>query len=158
MKKAIIYTLLILAITTFTSCSGRIWDISPVNISFFVTDSQGEDLLNPLTYGNISKNNIKVIYDGKDYPIDIDMSPTRAYMATLSGLKTEIYNNRYCLTFGEFDGATNHDKSFIIDWGDGRQDKISFVHRHRMSLNKPKSNTKIYLNDKKVEKGFIIVK
>lgn len=162
MRKSKIYCLLILVISTLQSCdigNDMIWDIYPVNISFYVQDREGNDLLNPTTEGNILKNDIKVLYNGEEYPRDKDMSKTRAYLAVLSGLKTDKYGNDYLLIFGEFDGAKDHNDSFTIDWGDGTQDRISFIHRFEMGNNEPKTYlTEVYLNRKKMEEGFTIVK
>ncbi len=159
MKKITIYTLLILFIGTLFGCKDDlIWDISPVNISFKVCDEAGNDLLDSATEGNILENDIKVIYDDISYPRDVDMRKTRYYSATLSGLKTAELDDHNVLTFGEFDGASNYSKTFTVDWGDGTTDEIKFDNQFKMKRNKPKKNTDIYLNSKKVSGLFTIIK
>lgn len=165
MRQLKICCLLILVISTLLSCSRYedgncdiILDIYPVDISFCIKNVMGYDLLNSATDGNITQNEIKVIYDGKEYPRDKDMSQTRASLAVFRGLYTSKYGNDNILTFGEFDGAKDHNKSFTIDWGDGTKDEILFTHIFELRHNNPKSYTEVYLNRKKVEGVFTIIK
>lgn len=60
----------LLCVAGFTACddSGSddmIWDFAPIELHIAVQDAQGNDLLNPETPGNIAKQGIKAIYNGK---------------------------------------------------------------------------------------------
>ena len=65
----------LLCVAGFTACddSGSddmIWDFAPIELHIAVQDAQGNDLLNPETPGNIAKQGIKAIYNGKIYGDD----------------------------------------------------------------------------------------
>ena len=69
----------LLCVAGFTACddSGSddmIWDFAPIELHIAVQDAQGNDLLNPETPGNIAKQGIKAIYNGKIYEKDVPIS------------------------------------------------------------------------------------
>ena len=83
----------LLCVAGFTACddSGSddmIWDFAPIELHIAVQDAQGNDLLNPETPGNIAKQGIKAIYNGKIYEKDVPISQTKAYLAHFNGLQT----------------------------------------------------------------------
>ena len=76
----------LLCVAGFTACddSGSddmIWDFAPIELHIAVQDVQGNDLLNPKTPGNIAKQGIKAIYNGKIYEKDVPINQTKAYLA-----------------------------------------------------------------------------
>ena len=163
MKKLTQLCLLIITTCCFVSCDNNMtWDIAPVYFTFNVQDANGNDLLDPNTENNILDNDIKVVFEDKEYPKDVDMTPTentKFYMAVLKGLYTVKYDDDdYHLEFGQFMGSEDHDKSFVIHWGDGTHDEVSFVHDYKFRVNKPKISTKIFLNGKESNNRFVIVK
>ncbi len=162
MKKNLL-AILFMTITLVSCSKMKTWDISPVNIRIYVEDTNGNNLLSPLSKNNILEDEIYVTYDNIKFPLGVDMSEeamTRAYFAVLDGLKVYEINNEPYLIFGEFDGAKNWDDSFEIHWGDGTKDKIRFTRDFKWKINgKPKiTNSNTYLNDKKVEDKLVIVK
>lgn len=95
----------LLCVAGFTACddSGSddmIWDFAPIKLHIAVQDAQGNDLLNPETPGNIAKQGIKAIYNGKIYEKDVPISQTKAYLAHFNGLQTmKFETGKYFLTF-----------------------------------------------------------
>ena len=128
------------------------------------TRCQGNDLLNPETPGNIAKQGIKAIYNGKIYEKDVPISQTKAYLAHFNGLQTmKFETGKYFLTFGEFNGDDTFDnEKVIIDWNDGTQDVITFSSKLIWkSKNKPVFDRKFCLNGKDNGLqfgGFVIIK
>ncbi|MFI3321778.1 MAG: hypothetical protein R3Y50_04575, partial [Rikenellaceae bacterium] len=119
--------------------------------------------LSPSNPDNILEDEIKIVYNGMEFPLGVDMSEqtmSKAYLAILSGLDLGKYGNDYYLIFGEFDGANNWNDSFEIYWGDGTSDKISFTRNFKWDNNgNPDiSNEALYLNNKKVEDKLIIIR
>ncbi len=138
MKKQLLYFLLIPAMC-LTACDinlidpdcDKIWDFTPMNITFSVSDDDGNDLLDPESELNIL-DRITVQYNGGEYSVgEFDGSPnTRAYMPRWEGLYTRYseYEGRWLLHFGEFspDFGDHHNDKMTIDWGNGTKDQISF--------------------------------
>ncbi len=171
----IVVLCLFVALFSFSSCEDNIfsnghnmvWDIAPVRISFYVKDYDGRDLLSPSYEENILNNKIKVLYNGEEYPLNVDMSEvdrgddakTRAYMPIMRGLSIDKFGNDHYLKFGEIDGAKSQDIILVVDWGDGTKDTIRVIHKFRWKNNGyPDSETDYYLNNKRVDSGFTIIK
>lgn len=164
--------LMLLVVATLFGCDvedgkehkdNMIWDVMPININISVQNRDGEDLLSPLCKDNILQDSIYVSYDGLKFPLGEDMSSqtmSRAYLAVLSGLSLSKYGNDYILIFGEFDGAKDWNDSFVINWGDGSYDTISFTRDFEWgSDGAPKiTNSALYLNNKKVEEELVIIR
>lgn len=159
----------LLCVAGFTACddSGSddmIWDFAPIELHIAVQDAQGNDLLNPETPGNIAKQGIKAIYNGKIYEKDVPISQTKAYLAHFNGLQTmKFETGKYFLTFGEFNGDDTFDnEKVIIDWNDGTQDVITFSSKLIWkSKNKTVFDRKFCLNGKDNGLqfgGFVIIK
>ena len=139
-----------------TSCSESnggnddiIWDFAPINFIIAVQDAEGNDLLSPLTEGHILEQDIKAIYQGKEYKLNEQVTQTKAYLAVLRGLQTFITaDGRYMLFFGELDGTDTYDnETLTLDGGDGTTDVITFS--SRLTWNSPEDpefNRHFYLN------------
>lgn len=112
-------------------------DFSCYSVEFAVEDAEtGEDLLDPATEGNILGQEIKVIYQGKEYirsktnSLNWSVEPSTTSrvncprpFALRWGRSNSSYS--YLVAFGEFDPTQDfHQESFIIDWGDGTQNEI----------------------------------
>ena len=133
-----------------TSCSESnggnddiIWDFAPINFIIAVQDAEGNDLLNPLTEGHILEQDIKAIYQGKEYKLNEQVAQTRDYLAILRGLQAFMTEDgRYMLFFGELDGTDTYDnETLTLDWGDGTTDVITFS--SRLTWNSPDGSMEI---------------
>lgn len=104
-----------------------IWDFWNYNMVFAVTDrASGCDLLDPEAEENILGSDIRVIYQGREYGC---VDETRALEKGPFALRHGYDENsgRYVLAFGRFSPADQyHKETFVVDWGDGSQNKISF--------------------------------
>ncbi len=111
-----------------------IWDFINYTVDFAVEDATaGADLLDPASEGNILNQEIKVIYNGKEYSrytepdLEIISMTTRDSFVRPFALRwgKREYTNSYWVTFGEFDPTEElHQERFVIDWGDGTQNEI----------------------------------
>lgn len=167
-----LFLLSIFCCINFTSCDPAnnegddlIWDFSPIVLYISVQDTQGNDLLNPLTKGSIANQGIKAIYKGETYEKDAPLKErTRAYMAYFAGLQTEINRDgKYYLTFGEFNGDQTFDNEKVeIDWNDGKEKSvITFSSKLTWKSKKePIFNRKFCLNGEEIslKEGFVITK
>ena len=108
-----------------------IWDFYPICFYFDVQDAEGNNLLSPLTEGNILNQDIKAIYRGKEYGLNEPMADTKAYLARIYGLRTLETEDGHCqLWFGELQGdGTYENETLTLDWGDGTTDVITFSSR-----------------------------
>lgn len=128
---------------------GLIWDFAPINFYITVQDAEGNNLLSPQTEGNILNQDIKAIYRGKEYGLNEPVADTKAYLATMYGLRTwETEDGSYLLSFGELQGeSTYKDETLTLDWGDGTRDVITFSSRLTWkSPEDPEFNRHFYLN------------
>lgn len=107
--------------------SDIVWDFWNYNMVFAVTDhASGRDLLDPAVEDNILSSDIKVIYQGQEY---MCVDETRALKNGLLALRHGYDENagRYVLAFGKFSPADKyHKETFVVDWGDGARNEISF--------------------------------
>lgn len=142
---------------SITSCqnddngSDSIWDVYPLNFYIYVSDASGNNLLSEDYTGNILDQDIKIIFDRMEFPLGVDMNDvyTRYYMPYMYGL--QLSSER--LVFGEFDGAMDHKDTFVISWGDGTYDDVSFEYDFEWGAGDgaPSSSKTIYLNDVKLD-------
>ena len=102
-------------------------------IEFYVTDRDGNNLLDPAFSENILNRDITMEYNNTIYPrIDNDIEfypieeePTKASYHPFNGLMTNTVNNT--LKIGYFNQGTDYEQtSFTIDWGNGSKDVITF--------------------------------
>lgn len=158
---------LVFAIILFVACddddnNGRsgIWDMAPINVTLYVEDAEGNDLLNPKNENNILDRGIKAIYGGKTLGLNEKPAETKYYLPHFNGLTTREHEGKTILEFGEFNGADSQEVEFVIDWGEDDTDKISFIHKYDYDHKKdrPITETKFFLNGKEVDKIFKIVK
>ena len=145
-----------------------IWDIAPVEFSIFITDSEGNDLLDSTRQNNLIKD-ITVSYQGETYPVMTEREyyekqygnhQTRHYMPHFYGLilrqyrsyKTYTYGD-FELEFGEFDGEENIDKREItLNLPDGHQAILSYKNSFKWKSNgDPKKSTVFYLDGQELK-------
>lgn len=164
--KFLFLTLMVASLSLFTACSDDdvqpgLWDIPPIEFNIYVQDAAGRDLLNPETENNILEQDIRAIYDQKEYKLGEKPVQTRAIYAPFMGLQTtQMLDGRYCLTFGYFLGDIDWGYTpFSVKWGDGTIDHFSFDSKMYWKDGKPEFNRHFYLNEVEYEKPqFTLVK
>lgn len=140
---------------------GTEYDIPPVLIKIFVTDNEGNDLLNPEVKNTIVNNGIKVLYRDKEYEMHWESeypSGSRSIPVVWNGLQIckPIYvGGRYFLTFGDFDRMTCYeDEEFVVDWGDGSWNTVfRFSNSFWWENHEPQNVFYLYVNDEKQKEG-----
>ena len=183
MKKFLLSALLLMALTSceklfsddpfeqflarpnFSPKKDMIWDFSPTVFMIMVSDSEGNDLMDPDFEGNWLERPIKGTFDGKTYEgivtkAAIDEPQTKMYLALIKGFYIYSYDythtDQYILTFGELDSAKKWDTDLIIDWPDNTRDVIRVQHAYRWKLDgHPEFYTGFKLNGEPVEDKII---
>lgn len=149
-----------------TACSesedesyGIIGDFTPIEFYIYVQDTQGNDLLNPQTEGNILGQEIKAVYHGKEYPLNATYPDTRVYLASSNGLQLLFTEGYYLLCFGELQGeSTYNDETITLYWGDGSSDIIRFSSRLQWkSPTEPEFDRQFFLNDVKHDNTTFVI-
>ena len=151
MKSFRFFLLTVAALLALTSC-----DFYPVVVTVYVTDEAGHDRLDPGSEYFIGEN-IRAVYNGNVYPVEIMVPPTKTYAAEFFGLRLRqnwSYNDYY-LAFGEFDGADDQDITVTLVWPDGTSDTIHTTHTRFTPL--AIVNT-WHLNGEKVSPPITLVK
>ena len=164
---------MLFTVSLFVACESEgggdvIWDIAPVEFSIFITDSEGNDLLDSTFQNNLIKD-ITVSYQGEIYPVMTEREyyekqygnhQTRAYMPQFHGLILRQYwshktftNGDFELVFGEFDGEESIDKrEIILNLPDGRQAILSYKNSFKWKSNgDPKKSTVFYLDGQELK-------
>ncbi len=136
MKKLFFSAFAILTSLVFTGCDdggdNMIWDFNNYDVVVFLKSSDGKNLLDRDTEGNIVGNEITVEYGGETYRLNEPR--TRDNLARWQGLRIENYygyrgdDGTPALMFGEFKTSTegHRGEKFTIDWGDGTKSEITF--------------------------------
>ena len=162
---------ILFTVSLFVACDSEgggdvIWDIAPVEFSIFITDSEGNDLLDSTFQNNLIKD-ITVSYQGEVYPVmtereyyESQYNQTRAYMPHFYGLILRQYwshktftNGNFELVFGEFNGEENIDKREItLNLPDGRQAILSYKNSFKWKSNgEPKKSTVFYFDGQELK-------
>ena len=162
---------ILFTVSLFVACDSEgggdvIWDIAPVEFSIFITDGEGNDLLDSTLQNNLVKD-ITVSYQGEVYPVmtereyhEKQYNQTRAYMPHFYGLILRQYwshktftNGNFELVFGEFNGEENIDKREItLNLPDGRQAILSYKNSFKWKSNgDPKKSTVFYLDGQELK-------
>lgn len=151
MKSFRFFVLTVAALLALTSC-----DFYPVVVTVYVTDEAGHDRLDPKSEYFIGEN-ISAVYEGRVYPVEINIPETKTYMPYFFGLRLQQRwsENTYYLDFGEFDGADDQDITVTLVWPDGTSDTIHTTHTRFTPL--AIVNT-WHLNGKKVSPPITLVK
>ena len=164
---------ILFTVCLFVACDSEgggdvIWDIAPVELSIFITDAEGNDLLDSTLQENLIKD-ITVSYQDDIYPVMTEReyyekqygnNQTRAYMPQFYGLILRQYwshktftNGNFELVFGEFNGEENIDKCEItLNLPDGRQTILSYKNSFKWKSNgDPKKSTVFYLDSQELK-------
>ena len=149
MKKFAKVLFLAVLTLTVTGCFGRIVDWNPVELEICIQDRNGNDLLDPSSQKFIGED-ISLTYKEEEYRYS---KPTKYYMPDFYGLK--IINsyrdsNKYCIRFGELDGAKGYDEDFLLKLPDGTVRTIHY-HRRISNLIVPKAHQQWYLDSDRVD-------
>lgn len=149
-----------------------IWDIAPVEFNIEVVNALGEDLVNPAHPHSLAKQPITIEMDGTTYKLRsydeaseeirkrsaAQSSHSRYYLAVLYGFtyrKPYEVNGPWILSFGEFAGEKNADRSIKLHWPNGKTDVLrytnSFGWEGRGDNLRPKIERHFYLNGKRVD-------
>ena len=174
MKQAKVFFLFLLTTCLFAACSSdddeqrddRIWDIYPIEFEIFITDSEGNDLLDS-TYQNNIINEVSASYQGEVYPLKkypdryyYMEATTRMYVPHFEGLLLKRYWNSMTYTygnfemvFGEFDGMENVDKrEIILHLPNSYQVRLSYKNNFKWKSNgDPQKNTQFFLDDQELK-------
>ena len=173
MKRLIGFIITLFTVSLFAACDSEgggdvIWDIAPVELSIFITDDEGNDLLDSTFQDNLVKD-ITVSYQDEIYPVMTEReyyekqygnNQTRAYMPQFYGLILRQYwshktftNGNFELVFGEFNGEENIDKREItLNLPDGRQAILSYKNSFKWKSNgDPNKSTVFYLNGQELK-------
>ena len=133
-------------------------DWIPINLKVEVQDESGKDLLDPEN-GNSWLSGTTIHFRGIVVDLDEDSisePETKALPPIYSGFRLEKGRDCYQLVFGEFDGGSNYDDTFQINWPDG---KVSLIHYKRtinnMTIN---AKQKWTLDGKECSNPVVIVK
>ncbi len=141
--------------------SEMVWDINPIVLHVYVSDSDGNNLLSEESSGSghLDIDKIYAVFDGQDYQLSTDVDEgnepqTKAYMPQFQGLqlRTDFYGDKY-LSFGELDGQEElKNVDLIIYWGDGTSDTITIFNHFKWKLSGEPSITRLYyVNGKQTE-------
>ena len=173
MKRLIGFIITLFTVSLFAACDSEgggdvIWDIAPVELSIFITDDEGNDLLDSTFQDNLIKD-ITVSYQDDIYSVMTEReyyekqygnNQTRAYMPQFYGLILRQYwshktftNGNFELVFGEFNGEENIDKREItLNLPDGRQAILSYKNSFKWKSNgDPNKSTVFYLNGQELK-------
>lgn len=162
---------ILFTVSLFVACDSEgggdvIWDIAPVEFRIFITDSEGNDLLDSTFQNNLIKD-VTVSYQGEVYPVTTEReyyekkyNQTRAYMPHFYDFILRQYwshktftNSNFELVFGEFNGEENIDKrEIILNLPDGRQAILSYKNSFKWKSNgAPKKSTVFYLDGQELK-------
>jgi hypothetical protein len=163
------YALLAITIATaLTSCGESnepvIRDFSPVCIELYISDSQGNCLLDADAPGSILGSGISATYDGKEFQaipcLQEEATPnaasSRYYLAELRGLcirPTEYlldsgeFVSHNTLWFGEFQGFENFDRTVTFHFPSAARDvDVRVVSRAQWAGDTPEWTLEYYLD------------
>ena len=96
---------------------------------FLLLVPEGQDLLSPDREGNYFEG-ATIRFQGETYAAQEDgqdRSPaSKAYQPSIYGYYLVMTGTRYCLLFGEIDGAADLDEDIVLYWRDGSTDTIHY--------------------------------
>ena len=174
MKRFAICVMALVGVWVFTACDsengreGVIWDIAPVQFDIFITDEQGNDLLDSTYQGNLIKD-ISATYQGEEYPLITEWeyfdkiygeAKTRMYLPQFYGLMLRQYWSHKTFTsgdfemiFGEFDGTDKVDKREVtLRLPENQTIRLAYSNSFGWKSNgDPDKNTVFYLNDQELD-------
>lgn len=104
----------------------------PIEIKISVSDTEGNNMLDPTKVSNISSNVITASFLGNSYLRD---------SAPKNGISLWTVNSEdnkpHVLVFGQISGGKNlENEPLVIDWGDGTSDTITIYNKYTWSIDK----------------------
>ncbi|MDO4692033.1 MAG: hypothetical protein Q4A64_04075 [Porphyromonadaceae bacterium] len=147
-----------------------IWDIAPVNFSIEVYDATEANLVDPNHQQSITKTPITIEMGGKVYSLKSmeqarlgGQSGLRYYMPHFYGFtyaQSHDKERKWLLSFGEFDGAKNHNQEVTLHWGDGQKDVLSYTNQIKWigKRGEPQITRIFYLNGEPLAEGRRVYK
>lgn len=153
--------IILLLSLVISSCSKEETDIITGNTAYFgipvfLSDKNGNDLLNPTSSTHVDYSKIKVSYKGEDFSINLNPSVTHGdvgpWCSTIESVSQpqleecvygEGYVGRYFIYIGTFNARACKGQHFTITWDDGTVDTFVF---EKFNLNT--SDIKVSLNGK----------
>jgi len=135
MKKPRLLLLACACLALAAGCKKKVvqkWDYPNVNVTIFVENAAGEDMLSATTDGNLFHNDIRVTYKGETVRcLKPDHPETRASepkLPVFAGLTYRLGSRPRYLTMGEFsiDTQDYRGEKFSIAWGDGTSTDFEF--------------------------------
>lgn len=174
--------LAMLALGVLTACDNEsgggddmIWDLVPVTFNIYLSDSEGQDLLDSRYQDNLIKD-VSASYEGEEYPLITEQeyyenqskAQTRYYMPRFFGLmlvrpwksytvndvNNVITYDDYEMVFGEFAGEENVEKREItLNLPNHQQIRLAYKNSFKWNNGKPDKNTVFYLNGLEVKEG-----
>lgn len=149
-----------LAVSCSVLGSNDVWDIAPIVPRIYLSDGDGNNLLDPgNTENGFDVSLITAEFKGETYSVTLDAvddgePETRAYFPIFTGLSlhTDMYGN-WMLSFGELDGQEYMDnEDLIIRWGDGTSNTITIFNSFRWKANgSPSITRRFYIDGEKQE-------
>ncbi|MDL2320574.1 hypothetical protein LJC45_05535 [Alistipes sp. OttesenSCG-928-B03] len=145
-----------------------IWDFAPMELMWRISDTDGNNLLDPDFDGNILDRDIVVKYkygnDTEHHMQPIAQEPddaTRAYMPYWSGLRVRPVqftdHTELLLVLGEFVPIENHrGTKLTIDWGDGTSDEVKFDFYVTGTNCDPDVTRRLWVNGEELKNYWII--
>ncbi len=153
MRRLLLSLAVVIASLALTSCEEGEKDYVPVTFAVYVSDAEGNDLLDPSVENNLTDRGITLAYKGVEYRIDkTDMRDhemyyaTRVYMTQFTGGYIErMIGDKFRLVIGEWMGDCRwEDETVTINWPDGTKNELSFTLKKRGW-----TNAAFYLDGKK---------
>lgn len=147
-----------------------LWDIAPINFQIEVYDQAGANLVDPKHPQSITKTSTTIQMGEKVYPLKSleqarrsGQSGLRYYMPSFHGFtyaRSYGKDAKWMLSFGEFDGAQNHNQEVTLHWGNGQKDVLSYTNQIKWTgkRGEPKITRIFYLNGEALPKGGRIYK
>ena len=135
------------------------WDIHPIVLHIYVSDSDGNNLLSAENAaGHLDIDKVYAVFDGQNYPLTVEDEGedphTKAYMPDFQGLclRTDFYGNKY-VSFGELNGEDElNNVDLVLYWGDGTSDTITIFNHFKWKLSgSPSITRRYYVNGKQTD-------
>jgi hypothetical protein len=173
MKKLLFALIATVMIPLFISCDKEendddfvVVDFVPIEFLIHIVNEQGEDLLNPDTEGSIVDEDIRMIYNGKEYSLQEDSqeAATRYYLPRFYGLRVSKieyedspYYNKYFLYIGEFDGAKDCENCTVkVICGDGSYDTFSYSNKMKRDKKGMLDSIRHFYHNGKLQEDCVI--
>lgn len=161
----------LLVIATIVACDDSsssenyddyIFDVYPVDVTIFLVNENGDNLLDESYKGNLLEYRIEMTYEDETYALGEEVATTRDYMPSFEGLQllnaTSSYGAR--MWFGEFEGASTYSATMSLYIGNGYTYEIKFDREYygwNSTIGDVECNTTYYLDGEVVDGKYITI-